>query len=136
MELIVNLNQIKEICFKQKSVADYFEWKEEFSFTNLLYSILGMKKKVKKNEYIATFFGSFVSNTAEEFNSTNKTFHAEPNSRLIFEKAHVDLVDCNDRVTETRYFDTNLEAKECFNKLLQYAKEKNLPFINFYAEKL
>jgi hypothetical protein len=71
----------------------------------------------------------------ESFLQANQEYEYKPYLDVFYEKAHVVIwySDYN-HGNEIRYFDTDKEAKEFFDKIIAYAKQTNVPFLNFYAE--
>ena len=131
---IVNLNQICKIVLVKKEKTNDYEWVENSEnffewFKNLF------RKKKKKKRYIKHWFGHKYY-TSEEFLKEKTNYSISVTSGIIYEKPRVVLwySDYN-QGKEVRYFDSNKEAEDYFNKLVAYAKQVDVPFINFYSEK-
>ena len=69
-------------------------------------------------------------------NNNNKKYEYNSATKIFFEKPHVALwySDFNHSY-EIRYFESNKEATDYFNKLNDYAQKQNVPFINMDAGK-
>ena len=135
---IINLNQICKIVLKKTQKADELKVIEIATFKQWLLNLF-RKNKVKtkyvKNtwwllhaEYtpLEKFLETFEDNYGNEFkyNSTTEMFFEKPRIVLWY----------SDNGKEVRYFNTDKEAKEYFAKLREYAKQLDVPFIDFYAE--
>lgn len=130
---ITNLNQVCKIVLVNKRKNDVFQWRYTISevFHNLF-----KKKKVKPSsiKYIIDYYDNVESLIKE--NWFKKQYEYDNVTRTFYEKAHVTLLYSDySHGKETRYFETDKEAKDYFNKLVTYAKQNNIPFINFYADK-
>lgn len=140
MASIINLNNICKIVLKKKEKSYDFEWVTTQTFSQWFMNLFRKDKLTTsyvkhyptRDYYIATdiekdLLGEEWFNQKYEYNSATKMF---------FEKPHVVLwySDFNHSY-EIRYFESNKEATDYFNKLNDYAQKQNVPFINMYAEK-
>lgn len=130
---IINLNNVSKIVFVKKRKTSDYEWVETTENFSEWFKNLFRKNKIKKR-YIKHWFNHRYY-TAEEFLEKVEHYSISKTSGIIYEKPHVVLwyTDYN-HGEETRYFESDKEAEECFKKLVTFAKENNVPFINFYAE--
>lgn len=140
MASIINLNYICKIVLKKKEKSYDFEWVTTQTFSQWFMNLFRKDKLTTsyvkhyptRDYYIATdiekdLLGEEWFNQKYEYNSATKMF---------FEKPHVVLwySDFNHSY-EIRYFESNKEATDYFNKLNDYAQKQNVPFINMDAEK-
>lgn len=138
---IINLNQINKIVLKKTKKTNEFKVVEKATFKQWFFNLFRknkVKSKYVKNtwwilhpEYtpIEEFLETFEDNYGKEFkyNSTTEMFFEKPRVVLWYS-------DYN-HGREIRYFESNKEAEDYFNKLVAYAKQLDIPFINFYSEK-
>ena len=138
---IINLNQSNKIVLKKTEKTNDFKVIEKATFTQWFLNLFRkdkVKTKYVKNtlwlihaEYtpLEKFLETFETNYGNEFkyNSTTEIFFEKPRVILWYS-------DYNHR-REVRYFNTDKEAKEYFDKLITYAKQHDVPFINLYSEK-
>lgn len=140
MASIINLNNICKIVLKKKEKSYDFELVTTQTFSQWFMNLFRKDKLTTsyvkhyptRDYYIATdiekdLLGGKWFNQKYEYNSATKMF---------FEKPHVVLwySDFNHSY-EIRYFESNKEATDYFNKLNDYAQKQNVPFINMDAEK-
>ena len=140
MASIINLNNICKIVLKKKEKSYDFEWVTNQTFSQWFMNLFRKDKLTTSYVkhyptrvwYIATdiekkLLGEEWFNQKYEYNSVTKMF---------FEKPHVVLwySDFNHSY-EIRYFESNKEATDYFNKLNDYAQKQNVPFINMDAGK-
>ena len=140
MASIINLNNICKIVLKKKEKSYDFEWVTTQTFSQWFMNLFRKDKLTTsyvrhyptRDYYISTdiekdLLGEEWFNQKYEYNSATKMF---------FEKPHVVLwySDFNHSY-EIRYFESNKEATDYFNKLNDYAQKQNVPFINMDAEK-
>lgn len=133
---IINLNQISKIVLINTRKASHLYVVEKTTFKQWFLNLF-RKDKVKTKcvanslwllhaEYtpLEEFLKEFEDIYGNEYryNSSTETF---------FEKPHIVLWYSNDTSKETRYFDTEKDAKEAFDKLRAYAKQFDIPFIDF-----
>ena len=132
---IVNLNQVCKIVLVKKEKTNDYIWVEISENFFEWFKNLFRKNKVKKR-YIKPDWYAHKYYTSEEFLKEKTNYTISVTSNIIYEKPHVVLrySDYN-RGKEVRYFDSNKEAEDYFNKLVAYAKQLDIPFINFYSEK-
>ena len=132
---IVNLNQVCKIVLVKKEKTNDYIWVEISENFFEWFKNLFRKNKVKKR-YIKPDWYAHKYYTSEEFLKEKTNYTISVTSNIIYEKPHVVLrySDYN-RGKEVRYFDSNKEAEDYFNKLVTYAKQLDIPFINFYSEK-
>ena len=138
---IINLNQICKVVLKKTEKTDEFKIVESPTikqwFLNLFRKDKVKTKYVKNTwwlihaEYtpLEKFLETFETEYGNEFkyNSTTEIFFEKPRVILWYS-------DYN-HGREVRYFNTDKEAKEYFDKLITYAKQHDVPFINLYTEK-
>ncbi len=130
---ITNLNQVCKIVLVNKRKNDVFQWK--YTISELFHNLF-KKKKVKPSSirYIFDYYDNVESLIKE--NWFKKCYEYDNITRTFYEKAHVTLWYSDySHGKETRYFETDKEAKNYFNKLVTYAKQNDVPFINVYADK-
>lgn len=135
MASIINLNNICKIVLKKKEKSYDFEWVTTQTFSQWFMNLFRKDKLTTsyvrhyptRDYYISTdiekdLLGEEWFNQKYEYNSATKMF---------FEKPHVVLwySDFNHSY-EIRYFESNKEATDYFNKLNDYAQKQNVPFIN------
>lgn len=140
MASIINLNNICKIVLKKKEKSYDFEWVTNQTFSQWFMNLFRKDKLTTSyikyyptcHWYMATdiekdLLGKEWFNQKYEYNSATKMF---------FEKPHVVLwySDFNHSY-EIRYFESNKEATDYFNKLNDYAQKQNVPFINMDAGK-
>ncbi len=138
---IINLNQVNKIVLKKTEKTKEFKVVEKATFKQWFLNLF-RKNKVKSKYVRNTLWLLHAEYTPlEEFLKTFETnygdsFRYNSTTEIFFEKPRVVLwySDYN-RGKEVRYFNTDKEAKEYFNKLVAYAKQNDVPFINFYSEK-
>ena len=132
---IVNLNQVCKIVLVKKEKTNDYIWVEISENFFEWFKNLFRKNKVKKR-YIKPDWYAHKYYTSEEFLKEKTNYAISATSGIIYEKPHVVLrySDYN-RGKEVRYFDSNKEAEDYFNKLVAYAKQLDIPFINFYSQK-
>ena len=132
---IVNLNQVCKIVLVKKEKTNDYIWVEINENFFEWFKNLFRKNKVKKR-YIKHDWYAHKYYTSEEFLKEKTNYAISATSGIIYEKPHVVLrySDYN-RGKEVRYFESNKEAEDYFNKLVAYAKQLDVPFINFYSEK-
>ena len=132
---IVNLNQVCKIVLVKKEKTNDYIWVEISENFFEWFKNLFRKNKVKKR-YIKHDWYAHKYYTSEEFLKEKTHYSISATSNIIYEKPHVVLrySDYN-RGKEVRYFESNKEAEDYFNKLVAYAKQLDIPFINFYSEK-
>ena len=138
---IINLNQISKIVLTKKEKTDEFKVVEIPTFKQWLLNLF--RKDKAKTKYVKNTLWSRYGDCTplEEFFKTfekeyGHRFRYNPVAEMFFEKPHVTLwySDYN-HGKEIRYFNSDKEAKEYFDKLIAYAKQYDVPFINFYSEK-
>lgn len=131
---IINLNQISKIVLVKKEKTSDYEWVEISENFFEWFKNLFRKNKVKKR-YIKHDWYARKYYTSEEFLKEKTHYSISVTSGIIYEKPHVVLwySDYN-RGKEVRYFESNKEAEDYFNKLVAYAKQLDIPFINFYSQ--
>lgn len=140
MASIINLNNICKIVLKKKEKSYDFEWVTTQTFSQWFMNLFRKDKLTTsyvrhyptRDYYISTdiekdLLGEEWFNKKYEYNSATKIF---------FEKPHVVLwySDFNHSY-EIRYFESNKEATDYFNKLNDYTQKQNVPFINIDAGK-
>ena len=137
---VINLNQICKIVLKKTEKTNEFKVVEIPTFKQWFLNLF--RKKKKKTKYVRNtlwlrhadytpieeFFKTFEENYGDRF-------RYNPVTEMFFERPRVTLwySDYNNG-KEVRYFDTDEEAKEYYSKLREYAKQFDIPFIDFYAE--
>ena len=140
MASIINLNNICKIVLKKKEKSYDFEWVTTQTFSQWFMNLFRKDKLTTsyvkhyptRDYYIATdiekdLLGEEWFNQKYEYNSATKMF---------FEKPHVVLwYSVFNHSYEIRYFESNKEATDYFNKLNDYAQKQNVPFINMDAGK-
>lgn len=132
---IINLNNICKIVLVKKQKTDRYEWIEISENIFEWFKNLFRKNKIKKR-YIRHWFNHRSYYTSEEFLKNNEQYSISKTSGIIYEKPHVILWYSDyEHGNETKYFETDKEAKDYFNKLVTYAKQYDIPFINLYSEK-
>ena len=131
---IVNLNQVCKIVLVKKEKTNDYIWVEINENIFEWFKNLFRKNKVKKR-YIKRDWYAHKYYTSEEFLKEKTHYSISATSGIIYEKPHVVLrySDYN-RGKEVRYFESNKEAEDYFNKLVAYAKQLDIPFINFYSQ--
>lgn len=138
---IINLNQVNKIVLKKREKTDEFKVVERPTFKQWFLNLF-RKDKVKTKYVRNTLWLLHAEYTPlEEFLKTfeenyGDRFRYNPVAEIFAEKPCVVLwySDYN-HGKEVRYFDSNKEAEDYFNKLVAYAKQLDVPFINFYSEK-
>lgn len=131
---IINLNNISKIVFVKKQKTSDYEWVETTENFSERFKNLFRKNKIKKR-YIKYWFNN-IHYTLEEFLEKTKHYSINKTSGIIYKKPHVVLWYSDySHGKETRYFESDNEAKEYYSKLREYAKQFDIPFIDFYAEK-
>ena len=133
---IINLNQICKIVLKKTEKTDEFKI-VELPTVKQWFLNLFRKDKVKTKYVddgwrnytpIEEFFKTFEENYGDRF-------RYNPVTEMFFEKPRVVLWFSDYKHGKAvRYFNSDKEAKEYFNKLITYAKQFDIPFINFYVE--
>lgn len=132
---IINLNNICKIVLVKKQKTDRYEWIEISENIFEWFKNLFRKNKIKKR-YIRHWFNHRSYYTSEEFLKNNEQYSISKTSGIIYEKPQVILWYSDyEHGNETKYFETDKEAKDYFNKLVTYAKQYDIPFINLYSEK-
>ena len=137
---VINLNQICKIVLKKTEKTDEFKVVEKPTFKQWFLNLF--RKNKAKTKYVRNtlwlihadytpieeFFKTFDKNYGDRFryNSATETFFEKPRVILWYS-------DYN-HGKEVRYFDTDEEAKEYFNKLIVYAKQNDVPLLNLYSE--
>ena len=134
---IINLNQVSKIILTKKHVTKNIEVHEHPESFLQWFKNFFRKNKVKKKyfKYKWTYPEDFF--TLEEVNDFLEKYKAytfNPTIEKFYQKASVTLYYSENRM-ETRYFESDKEASAYFDKLVEYAKENNVPFINFYSQK-
>lgn len=129
---IVNLNRVRKINLVKRRKTDDYVWRR-ISWVERFLNLF-TKNKLKEQYIRSVPFGHEIYNSAEEFNKEcGDMYWCYPINKQIWRKAHVNIwYDHNH--WESRYFDSDKEAKEFFNKLRIYVKENNIPFIDFYTD--
>ena len=128
---IVNLNRVRKINLVKKRKTDDYVWRKITWFEKFLNKF---RKEKLRQRYIAdTWFGHETYNSADEFNEKcGDKYWCYLIGEQIYEKPHINIWFGYDD-WETRYFDSDKEAKDFFIKLKTYVKENNIPFIDFYS---
>lgn len=139
---IINLNQICKIVLKKTEKTNEFKVVEKPTFKQWFLNLF--RKDKAKTKYVKDTFSwsrygectpieEFLKTFEEEYGDR---FRYNPTTEIFFERPCVVLwySDYN-HGNEVRYFNSDKEAKEYFDKLIAYAKQYDVPFINFYSEK-
>lgn len=130
----INLNKVCKITFVKKQKTNHYEWVESSENFFEWFKNLFRKNKVKKR-YIKHWFGHKYYTSEEFLKEFGHHYAISVTSDIIYQKSHVVLWYSDYKHgNEIRYFDTNKEAENYFNKLLAYAKQFDIPFIDFYSE--
>lgn len=137
---IINLNQISKIVLTKTEKTDEFKIVEKATFKQRFLNLFH-KDKTKTKYVKNTLWSRYGDCTPiEEFFKTfeeeyGDRFRYNPVTEMFFERPHVVLwySDYN-HGKEVRYFNSDKEAKEYFSKLREYAKQFDIPFIDFHAE--
>lgn len=136
---IVNLNQICKIVYVERKQSDDVNVVEEAANVTQWFKNLFRKNKVKTNYFVYIWEYPAERHPMDELDGFLEEHDSYVYSDIVnrfYEKAHVVLWYSDYKHgKEVRYFDTDREAKEYFNKLVAYAKQNGVPFINFYSEK-
>ena len=140
MANIINLNNICKIVLRKKEKTDDFKWVTRQTFSQWFMNLFRKDKlttsyvkfRLKGDCYIVTdiekdLLGEEWFNKKYEYNSATKIFFKKPHVALWYS-------DFNHSY-EIRYFESNKEATDYFNKLNDYAQKQNVPFINMDAGK-
>jgi dsDNA-binding SOS-regulon protein len=132
---IINLNNICKVILVKKQKTDRYEWIEMSENISEWFKNFFRKNKIKKR-YIKHWFNDSRLYTKEEFLKKFNNYSISLTTNVIYEKPHVILwySDYN-HGNETKYFETDKEANDYFNKLVTYAKQYDIPFINIHSEK-
>lgn len=139
---IINLNQICKIVLKKTEKTNEFKVVEKPTFKQWFFNLF--RKDKAKTKYVkVTFSWSRYSECTpiEEFLKTfeeeyGDRFRYNPVTEKFFEKPRVVLWYSDySHGKEVRYFNSDKEAKEYYTKLREYAKQFDIPFIDFYSEK-
>jgi hypothetical protein len=139
---IINLNQICKIVLKKTEKTNEFKVVEKPTFKQWFLNLF--RKDKAKTKYVKdTFSWSRYGECTpiEEFLKTfeekyGDRFRYNPATEMFFERPRVVLwySDYN-HGKQVRYFNSDKEAKEYYTKLREYAKQFDIPFIDFYSEK-
>ena len=137
---IINLNQICKIVLKKTETTDEFKIVEKATFRQWFLNLF--RKHKTKTKYVKNTLWSRYGDCTpiEEFFKTfeeeyGDKFRYNPVTEMFFEKPCVVLWYCDyNHGRAVRYFNSDKEAKEYFNKLIVYAKQFDIPFIDFYVE--
>lgn len=137
---IINLNQICKIVLVKTKKTDEFKVVEKPTFKQWFLNLF--RKDKTKTKYVRnTLWLLHAEYTPlEEFLKTleenyGDRFRYNPVTEMFFERPCVVLwySDYN-HGKQVRYFNSDKEAKEYYSKLREYAKQFDIPFIDFYAE--
>ncbi len=136
---IVNLNQICKIVLVSRSKTEQVYVVEKSANIIQWFKNLFRKNKIKERYFVYKWDYPKVCypmNKLDDFLKEHYYYTYNANVGKFYEKPRIVLCysDYN-HGNEKRYFDTDNEAKEYFDKLVAYAKQYNIPFINFYHEK-
>ena len=133
---IINLNQICKIVLKKTEKSDKFKIKELPTVKQWFLNLF--RKDKAKTKYVYDGWREYIP--IEEFFKTfeedyGDRFRYNPVTEMFFERPCVVLwySDYN-HGKQVRYFNSDKEAKEYFDKLVAYAKQHDVPFINFYSQ--
>ena len=132
---IINLNNICKVVLVKKQKTDRYEWIEMSENISEWFKNFFRKNKIKKR-YIKHWFNDSRLYTKEEFLKKFNEYSISLTTNVIYEKPHVILWYSDYKHgNETKYFETDKEANDYFNKLVTYAKQYDIPFINLHSEK-
>ena len=132
---IINLNSISKIVLVKKQKTSDYNWVESSENFSEWFKNLFRKNKIKKR-YIKHWFNDSRLYTKEEFLKKFNEYSISLTTNVIYEKPHVILWYSDYKHgNETKYFETDKEANDYFNKLVTYAKQYDIPFINLHSEK-
>lgn len=132
---IINLNNICKVILVKKQKTDRYEWIEMSENISEWFKNFFRKNKIKKR-YIKHWFNDSRLYTKEEFLKKFNEYSISLTTNVIYEKPHVILWYSDYKHgNETKYFETDKEANDYFNKLVTYAKQYDIPFINLHSEK-
>jgi hypothetical protein len=131
---IINLNQVRKIELVKKRKTDYYKWYETETFSQKIKNLF--RKNKVKTKYVTDIWDTYFYDEDEldKFNEEHEGYIYDPILSKFYQKAHIVMQYANYSY-QVRYFDTDKEAKAYFDKLVVYAKEHNVPFIDFYSEK-
>lgn len=133
---MINMNQICKIVLVKERKTDDYKWVETQT-SSQWFKNLFRKNKIK-DRYVTDYLEieKYTEEDLERFNDEHYEYRYSPSSQNFYEKSHVTLfyADAN-YSSQRRYFDTNKEAKAYFDKLVTFAKQNDVPFLNFYSEK-
>ena len=136
---IVNLNQICKIVYVERKQSDNVNVVEEAANITQWFKNLFRKNKIRERYFVYKWDYPKVyypMDKLDDFIKEHYYYTYNANVGKFYEKPHIVLCysDYNNG-KEIRYFNTDKEAKEYFDKLVAYAKQNDVPFINFYSEK-
>lgn len=137
---IINLNQICKIVLTKTEKTDKFKVVEKPTFKQWFLNLF--RKDKAKTKYVRTTLWlmhveyipieEFFKTFEEEYGDR---FRYNPVTEMFFERPRVVLWYSDyDNGKEVRYFDSDKEAKEYYSNLRKYAKQFDIPFIDFQAE--
>lgn len=135
----INLNQICKIVLVGRNKAEKVYVVEKPANIIQWFKNLFRKNKIKEKYFVYKWDYPKVyypMDKLDDFLKEHYYYTYNANVGKFYEKPHIVLwySDYNHE-NEVRYFDTDKEAKEYFNKLVAYAKQYNIPFINMDAGK-
>lgn len=133
---IVNLNQICKVCLIKKRKTDFYKWVETETWSQWFKNLF--RKNKIKNRFVSDEYGVeiYTEEELEKFNEEHNQFTYNSVSNIFYEKAHVVFWYSGSNFSyQSRFFDSDKEAKAYFDKIVTYAKENNVPFVNLYSEK-
>ena len=129
------MNNICKVILVKKQKTDRYEWIEMSENISEWFKNFFRKNKIKKR-YIKHWFNDSRLYTKEEFLKKFNEYSISLTTNVIYEKPHVILWYSDYKHgNETKYFETDKEANDYFNKLVTYAKQYDIPFINLHSEK-
>ena len=132
---IINLDQICKIVFSKREITDDVCIVKRSETIGQWFKNLFRKNKVKI-DYFRYKFEYHAMEELDDFLGEHSSYVYNPIIKKFYEKPCVVLWYSDYKNgNEKRYFDTDKEAEEYFNKLITYAKQLDVPFINFYSEK-
>ena len=136
---IVNLNQICKIVLVGRSKTEQVYVVEKSANIIQWFKNLFRKNKIKERYFVYKWDYPKVCypmDKLDDFLKEHYYYTYNANVGKFYEKPCIVLCysDYN-HGNEKRYFNTDNEAKEYFDKLVTYAKQYNIPFINFYSQK-
>lgn len=138
---IINLNQISKVVLKKTEKTDEFKIVELPTIKQWFLNLFRkdkVKTKYVKDSFSWSRYGDYIP--IEEFFKTfeeeyGDRFRYNPATEMFFERPHVILWYSDYRHgKEVRYFNSDKEAKDYYSKLREYAKQFDIPFIDFHAE--